>query len=117
MQGVGLQCVARIFSRHASQGPRPRQIDGQSDQQHQDRGDARLDVHAAEEEAVKRLVYDVESGQRQKPGLDECRKVFEFAVPVRMPLIRRLVGHAYGKKCDDRGKQVEAGMQRLREDA
>jgi len=34
-----------------------------------------------------------------------------------VPLVRRLVGHAHGKKRDDRGKQVQPGVQGFRKDA
>src|SRR4029077_6884047 len=91
MQRVGLQRVARIFSSHASERPRARYVDRQSDQQYQNGRDAWLDVHVVEEQAIKRLINDVESCQRQQPGFDERGKILKLAVPVGMLLIRRLV--------------------------
>src|SRR5260370_1242865 len=99
------------------EGACSRQIDGQSDQEHQDRREAGLDVQVAKEQPGKRFINDVESRQREQSGLDECGEVLKFPVPVGMPLIGRLVGHAHGEKSNDRGNQVQAGVQRLRKDA
>ena len=91
MERVGFQRFARVFSRNMLERARACDVDRQGHQQHQDRGDARLDMHAAKEEPVKCFINDVERGEEQQAGLDERGEVFEFAVTVGMAFIRRLV--------------------------
>ena len=95
------------------QGSRASEIDAQRDEQHRERQHARLDVHAAEKHAIKRFVNDVQGGQRQQAGLDERGKILKLPMTIEVPLIGRQVRHAHRKEGDDRGNQVQAGVQRF----
>src|SRR5580693_4325060 len=117
MESVGFEGVARIFARDVRERARSCDIDGQGHEQHENGGDAGLDVHAVEEEAVKRFINDIESGQEQQRGFYESGEIFKLAVAVGMAFVRRFIRNAYGEKSDDRGEQVQAGVQGFREDA
>ncbi len=62
MERVSFQRFARIFLRNALESAGSGQVDGQRREKHENCSEARLDVHAMEEEAVKRLINDVERG-------------------------------------------------------
>src|SRR5258708_23631465 len=66
---------------------------------------------------VEGLVEDVDSGEDKEPGFDERREIFKVAVAVWVAFVSRLVGDADREKRNDGGDEVEAGMQRFREDA
>ena len=113
MQCVGLQRLARILPRGMAKRARARQVNGQRHEEHYNGRYARSDVHAAEKQPVKRFVNDVQRGQRQEARLHKRRKVFKLSVPVGMGLVRRPIGHTDGEKGDNRGNQIQAGVQRL----
>src|SRR5580700_7983160 len=113
MERVGFQGVALVFSCDVRESTRSCQIDSQRHKQHQDCGDARLNVYVVEEQPVKRFVNDVERGKEQERGLNECGEIFKLAVAVGMPFIRWLIRDAHGKKGDDSREQVQAGVQGL----
>src|SRR5580704_5312318 len=117
MERVGFERVARIFLRNVLERTRPGYFDGQRHEKHEDRGDARLDMHAMEKEPVKCFVNDVERGEEQERGLNECGKIFELAVAVGMPLVGWLIRDAHGEESDDGGEQVQAGVQSFGENA
>ncbi len=85
---------------------RPGDVDGQRHKQHHDCGDARLDIHAAEKEPVKRFINDVERGEEQQTGLDEGGKVFEFSVAIGMAFVGRFIRDPHGEKGDDGRNEV-----------
>ena len=64
---------------------------------------------------MKSFVDNVQRGQQQQPGLHKRGKVLKLSVPVRMLLIRWLIGYAHGQKRDHRGNQIQPGVQRLRQ--
>jgi len=115
MERVGFQRVARIFSGHLLQRARPSHVDAQRHKQHENCGDARLDMHAVEEKPVKRFINNVESGDEEKCRFNECGEIFELAVAVGMAFVGRLIRDTHGKECNDGREQVQAGVQRLGE--
>ncbi len=71
----------------------------------------------AEKEAIKGFVNDVNGSEDKQPGFDERGEIFKLAVAVRVALVRRPVGDTHREKRDDRGDEVEAGMQGLGKNA
>ncbi len=114
MQRVGLQRFARIFSSNMFESAGSGEIDGQRHEQHQKCRNTRLDMHGVEEEPVKRFINDVERGEEQQTGLDECGKVFEFSVAVGMAFVGRFIRDAHGEKRDDCRNQVQIRSAALR---
>ncbi len=61
-------------------------------------------------------VDDPDGREEDEDGLDGPRHVLELAVSVGMPLVRRLARLADGEERDERGHQVDAGVDGLGED-
>ncbi len=96
MQRIGFEGFAFEFFCGVSQGAGASDIDGESDEEDQDGGDAGLNVDVMEEEAVKGFVDDVERGHHEQGGFDEGGKIFKLAVAVGMAFVGGLIGNAYG---------------------
>lgn len=117
MQGVCFESFADVLLSDFLEGASAVDVDQERDTKDQDGGEARLDVDGMEEEAGESLEDDVESGHDEQARLDKGGEVLEFAVPIGVTRVGRLVSDADGKKSDDGGNKVEAGMQGFREDA
>jgi len=89
MQRIGFQASLEYF-RATFLRAAPASDRSTKDQQHQDRRGARLNVHAAKEQPVKRLINDVERRQRQQPVSMNPEK-FSNCRGRKVLLIRRLV--------------------------
>ena len=113
MQRVRLQRLARILPGGMAEGPCARHVNRERNEEHHNCRYARPDVHAAEKQPVKRFVNDVQGSQRQQARLHERGEVFKLPVSVGMGLVCRPIGNSNGKKSDNRGNQIQPGVQRL----
>jgi hypothetical protein len=117
VQRVSLEGFASIFLCDVSQPAGARQINGQSDEENDDRRDAGLNMYGVEEEAVEAFVDDEKRGEKKEAGFDKRGKILEFAVAVGMALIGGGISDANREKGDYCGDEVETGMKGFREDA
>ena len=81
------------------------------------RREAWANLHAVEEQALKRFPDDVERGEEQQTGLDKRGKAFHLVVAVRVLCVGGLFRDANRKVRDDRGDQVQNRVQRFGENA
>ncbi len=117
VEGVGFEGFAGVALGDRVECTRPRQINGEGDKKNEDGDEAGLNVNAVKEEAVESFVNDVDGGEDEQAGFDECGEIFKFTVAVGMALVGGLIGDTNGEKGDDGGDQVEAGMEGFGEDA
>ena len=74
-------------------------------------------MHGMKQQPLKRFPDNVERGQQQQACFNERRKALHFAVAVKVVGVGGLVRHAHGEERDDRGHQIENGMQRFGENS
>jgi len=117
MEGVGFERFADVLTGHFVESAGAGKVDGESDEEHDDSGEAGLDVNGMKEEAVESLVNNVEGGENEKAGFQERGEIFEFAVAVGMTRVSRPIGNADREKGDDGGDEVQAGMEGFGKDA
>ena len=71
----------------------------------------------AKKQPLHRFPDDVDRGQHEQARFDERREILDLAVTVSVIGIGRAVGNSNGEIGDDRGDEIEAGVQRLGEHA
>ena len=116
MECVRFERFADVLLCHFVESAGTGQVNGQSDAEDQNGGETGLNVDRMEEQAVKGLIDDVEGGDDEKSGFKEGGEIFEFAVAVGVARIRGLIGDADRKEGDDRGNEIQAGMEGFGED-
>ena len=105
------------FCGHAIQSARADEINSHAQRENQDRQQAGANVHGVEEQPLKRFPDDVHGGEQQQAGFDERGKTFHFPVAVEMIRVGGFVRNAHRKIGDDRGHQIQDGMQRFGQNA
>ncbi len=114
VQRIGFERLAVVLGCDPAQGARSPEIHPHGDKHHDESGDAGLDVDVMEEEPLDGFVDDPDTGEQEQAGFEEGRKIFHFAVSVLVIGVGGLVGDSNRHQGDDRGDQIERGMQRFR---
>ena len=108
---LGYFCATRFRAARADK------INSHADGENEDRLEARADVHRVEQQPLKGFPDDVQGGEKQQAGLDECGETFHFAVAIEMFGIGGLIRDAHGKIGDDGRDEIQDRMQRFGKNA
>lgn len=117
MQSIRFECLAGEATRDARNGAGARGVNSHHNEQENDSEPAGTQVCAVEEQALESFPNNVKRGEEQEAGFDKGGEAFEFGMTVGVVGVGGLVGDTNREKGDDGGDEVEAGMQRFRENA
>ena len=107
---------ALVEARGPSRDRRPARVDGDDDEDDDERVPRRVDVRLGRaDEHGQRAVRDVEAREHEDRGLAEGGQVLGLAVPVGMPLVGRPAGDPDREEREERGDEVGPGVNRLRD--
>ena len=116
MQGVGFQCLAPCLLGDFFKHPHPVHVDHDGNTHHDDAPDGRGHRRIAREQTACAFINDPDADNEQQHCLAQCRQVLDFAMPVRMPGIRRTGREPDGIQGHGRRQQVKPAVQCLGKD-
>ena len=116
VEAVGLECLRARLLRHDDQAVRDEEVDDDGEDHNRDAVAQRL-RHGRFVELVHGLVDDAERGRHDQDGLDGRREVLVLAVAVVVLHVRRRHRLAHGPEGDECSDEVDARVERLRDQA
>ena len=118
MERVRGERRALVAGARPSRDRRPARVDGDDDEDDDERVPRRVDVRlGGADEHRQGAVRDVEAREHEDRGLAERGQVLGLAVPVGMPAVGGAAGDADREEREKRGDEVGAGVDRLGDQA
>ena len=111
MQRIRFQRLAHVLSSHACKSSRPKQIDSQGDAQNADRRHAGPNCDLPKEQPLHRFPDDVGGRENEQARFEERREILDLAVAVSMIGIGWAVRDSNREIRNDRGDEIQRGMQ------
>ncbi len=112
MNGVGSERLGVDFRGDLPQGAGAGVVDHDREHEHDEGpdGEPKVEVMAAEEDAVDGLVDDPDGGGEHEAGLDEGGERLDLAVAIVVVFVGGAIGGAHGEEGDGGGDHIDAGM-------
>ena len=115
VQGVRFKRLAPVLDGYSRQHPRARNVYHNRDGHYQECPNRRVYLNRLGRQALDGFVNDPGAGPEQQQRFNQRRKVLDLPMAVVMVLVSRLCRETHRKPGDDRRRQIQPGMGRLRQ--